>query len=91
MDFKIEDVLTAVNPVAGNLVTAAAAVKTETFGESGSSSLSNLLGTIILVAALYYAFKCKTPTGGIDIVQMLLACCCSPCYLAYRIAVPCGK
>jgi len=90
------NVLTAINPVAGNIVTASTDALPEmkqTFGATndGSNSISNLIGTIILVAALYFAFKCKTPTGGVDIVQIIIACCCSPCYLIYRLAVPCGK
>jgi hypothetical protein len=49
----------------------------------------NLIGNIICLIALYFAFKCKTPTGGVDFLQLLLAACCSPCYIVYRLAVPC--
>ena len=56
----------------------------------GGGGVASILGTIIFIVALYFAFKCKTPTGGVDILQVLLACCCSPCYVAYRLAVsPC--
>jgi len=54
-----------------------------------SNPIMNIIGTIICIAALYFAFKCKTPDGSVDILQILVACCCSPCYLAYRLAVPC--
>jgi hypothetical protein len=48
--------------------------------------LLSILSMIILISALYLAFKCK---GGFDLGQFLLALCCSPFYLAYRLAVPC--
>jgi len=54
-----------------------------------SNPLMNIIGAIICIAAMYFAFKCKGPDGGVDIIQILVACCCSPCYLAYRLAVPC--
>lgn len=59
-------------------------------GENNGSSTSSLFGTLMFFFALYLAFKCKTTTGGVDILQLLLACCCSPCYVVYRLAKPCG-
>jgi len=60
----------------------------EEFGEdSGDSSpLVGFLYTIITIIAFYLAFKCH---GRFDLVQFLLACCCGPFYIAYRLAVPC--
>ena len=61
----------------------------ESFSNQGPvNSLYNLLQMIILIFALYLAFKCA---HGFDIGQVLLACCCSPCYIAYRLAVPCDE
>jgi len=50
--------------------------------------LQSLLGLMIFIYAIYLAIKCH---GRIDIVELLVACCCSPCYIAYRLAVPCAK
>ena len=52
-------------------------------------TFSNIIGNIICLIALYFAFKCKTPTGGVDFLQVIIAACCSPCYIVYRLAVPC--
>lgn len=40
---------------------------------------------IIFLVALFYALKC----GG-KYFDVIMACCCSPCYIAYRLAVPCN-
>ena len=53
------------------------------------SSLAGIVSTIIYFSAIYLAFKCKSPTGGIDFMQLLFALCCAPFYLLYRLAVPC--
>ena len=53
-----------------------------------SSPLLSFLYTIMLIIALYLAFKCH---GKFDLAQFLLACCCAPFYIAYRLAVPCVK
>ena len=50
--------------------------------------LWNLLLTLIFFYAIYLSFKCK---GKFDIVQFLLACCFSQCYVLYRLAVPCSS
>jgi len=75
------------NPIAN--VASVVKKNQEPFGFSTDTSLSNIIGTIIFLGALYLAFKCKAPDGGIDIIQLIAACCCSPCYLVYRLAVPC--
>ena len=59
------------------------------FDSTESMTSSRIIGNIITIIALYLAFKCKTKTGGIDLVQMLIACCCSPCYIVYRLVKPC--
>ena len=88
------------NPILG---TANQLLKKSSFGETVVPStpapttnvevkhdtFSNIIGNIICLVALYFAFKCKSPTGGIDFLQVLLAVCCSPFYLVYRLAVPC--
>ena len=59
----------------------------ETFSNQNPiNTLNSSIQLIILIFALYLAFKCS---NGFDIGQVLLACCCSPCYIAYRLAVPC--
>jgi hypothetical protein len=63
--------------------------KQSTFGSSTTDNLKNIVGYIITIVALYLAFKCKSASGGIDIVQMILAFCCSPCYVLYRLVIPC--
>jgi len=60
----------------------------EEFGEDSgdNSSLGSFLYTIMIIVAFYLAFKCY---GRFDLTQFLLACCCAPFYIAYRLAVPC--
>lgn len=58
-------------------------------GASNSNSHSNLIGIVLLVIALYLALKCKTDSGRIDILQLILAWCCTPCYIVYRLLNPC--
>ena len=86
------------NPIAGlaNQVTKSSFAETTpvppppaTNVEVKHDTFSNIIGNIICLIALYFAFKCKTPTGGVDFLQVLIACCCSPCYIVYRLAVPC--
>ena len=57
----------------------------EGFEEGNSSSSGNVISQIwkiiqfiIFMFALYKAFKC----GG-KFLDVLAACCCSPCYIAY--------
>ena len=45
-----------------------------------------LFNTILTIIALYLSFKCNK---GINLGSILLACCCSPFYIAYRLAIPC--
>lgn len=51
---------------------------------SVTALLMNILNIIICFGAMYYAFKC----GG-HFLDILAACCCSLCYLGYRLAVGC--
>jgi len=85
-----KNTLNIVSPAAGAAVTAAQS--SSNFDESVTTgdSYSSIIGTIIFFVAMYLAFKCKAPGGGIDPMQILLACCCSPCYMVYRLAVPCS-
>ena len=64
----------------------------ERYSDSDSSSSSSnqtiiygIINLIIFMGALFLAFKCKKE----KFLQIVLACCCSPCYLVYRLAVPC--
>ena len=47
------------------------------------------IGNLITLVALFFALKCKTRTGGVDFLQLLIAFLCSPCYIVYRLARPC--
>ena len=50
--------------------------------------LHAMINYVILAAALYLAFKCKK-NGEINIVNMVLALCFSPCFLAYILIRKC--
>jgi hypothetical protein len=55
-----------------------------------SGSVTGIIMSIINIAicftAFYFVFKC----GG-HFLDFIAACCCSICYIAYRLAVPCVK
>lgn len=53
--------------------------------KSSAGGLMVMINLAIFFGALYYAFKCGNP------FDFLAACCCSICYLAYRMAVGCGN
>lgn len=63
---------------------------TENFKGSSSFSITkiviSIINWIIFCIAIYLSFKCNK---GFKLESFLLACCCSPFYLIYRIAVPC--
>lgn len=48
----------------------------------------SLITTAIMIWAFYLAFKHRAPGGGVDLIQILAACCCAPCYIAYSLANP---
>ena len=50
------------------------------------STVLSIFSTLLLIYALYISFKCNK---GFHLGSFLLACCCSPFYIAYRLAVPC--
>ena len=43
---------------------------------------------ILFFAAIYLSFKCN---NGFHLGDFLIACCCSPCYVIYRLAIPCDQ
>ena len=53
-------------------------------------SLFDIVKYVILfglfIYAIYLSFKCK---GGFKFMDFLAAFCCSPCYVAYRLALGC--
>jgi hypothetical protein len=66
----------------------------ENLDDSTSNNISVVLGAIVIIIALYFAYKCVKPTSLSSINQngwmnIIAALCCSPCYIAYRLAVPC--
>ena len=48
--------------------------------------LFSIINWIIFFLALYLSFKCNK---GFDLSSFLIACCCAPFYVIYRIVVPC--
>ena len=61
----------------------------ENFGEMCPLSLFNIIQYVVFFTAIYLAFKCTTKTGGVDILQVILAMIFSPFYVVYRLARPC--
>ena len=57
--------------------------------EEPANGLSHVIGNLLTLLALFLAFKCKSASGGIDFLQLIIACCCAPCYVVYRLARPC--
>ena len=65
----------------------------------GPSGIGHLIGIAITILALYFYFKCNwTKKGKFSvnasnvsdkIVGFLVSCCCSICYVAYHLAIPC--
>jgi len=51
-----------------------------------ASILLQILNVVLLIAALYLSFKCNK---GFNFGSVIVAVCCSPCYIAYRLALPC--
>ena len=67
----------------------------ETFVNSRSNSGSGagigfliyiIINMVICFTAFYFVFKC----GG-DFLDIVAACCCTPCYVVYRLAKSCEK
>ena len=50
--------------------------------------LSNITSLICIAVALYFATKCKL-NGKLDPLQIVLAVCCTPFYICYRVVRPC--
>ena len=48
------------------------------------SVLSTVICIALIMIALYFAFRCK----DMGVLDILAAICCSPCYIAYRLARP---
>jgi hypothetical protein len=86
------------NPVTkmGMKITGKDTTPPEKFGEvgasvlGGDSTMNQIINYAILAFALYLAFKCKKD-GKIDFIQLIIALCCSPCYVVYRLVKPCKK
>ena len=46
----------------------------------------NFVQLVLFILAIYLSFKCNK---GFNLFDFLIACCCSHCYIVYRLAVPC--
>ena len=75
-----------------------AATESSTFGENSTPSpmtvtqartSSNITSIICIALAVYLAVKCKR-NGQIDPLQIVMAICCAPCFIAYRVVRPCN-
>ena len=60
----------------------------------GMIALLKVLDIAIWLIALYFYFKCNWGKGtkkqlSEKVLQFLAAICCSPCYIAYHVAIPC--
>jgi hypothetical protein len=53
-------------------------------GGSVGTTISGLVWTLAFFFAVYLSFKCD---GGVDILGLLGACCCTPCYIAYKLTL----
>ena len=66
---------------------------------SGPTGIGHLMGIAITFIALYFYFRCNWTIKGKfslnasnlsdKILGFLVSCCCSICYIAYHLAVPC--
>jgi len=70
------------NAVSPDIVDKAAANK----GPTVLGTIIHLIHFALAVYAVYLSFKCK---GGAQAGDLLLAICCSPFYIAYRLALGC--
>ena len=61
-------------------------IETNTKYITTGAAIMNIVNLFVFAFALYTAFKC----GG-NFLEILAACCCSICYLVYRLAIPCNK
>ena len=61
--------------------------KTEKYGSTGTI-MGAITQFICVIVAVYLALPCKK-NGSIDILQIILAICLSPCYIIYRLIYPC--
>ena len=55
-------------------------------GQSLFDKIKYILLLVLMIYALYLSFRCK---GGFSFIDFLAAFCCSPCYVAYRLALGC--
>ena len=52
--------------------------------QSVTSMVINFFWCVVCLYAVYLSFKCN---NGFDLGGILIACCCSPCYIAYQYGV----
>lgn len=65
--------------------------KSSSEGFSAASNLNFIYMIIMIVTffvAIYLSIKCHK---GINVIDFLIAFCCSPCYVLYRIALGCNN
>lgn len=51
---------------------------------SYTKNIIPIVWLIVTIFAMFMSFKCN---NGFNLGDFLLACCCSPLYIAYRLAV----
>jgi hypothetical protein len=52
--------------------------------QSNAKTIVSFLWSMFTIFAIYLSFKCN---NGFDFGGFLAACCCSPLYVAYKLAV----
>jgi hypothetical protein len=86
--------ISKVNPALGLFLSNTGVVeddhKKDTFGAKSSSGTTyGIIHYILLFIALYMVYKCKDKPEFNVFLNALGACCCTPCYIVYRLVVPC--
>jgi len=50
-----------------------------------STGISRMIGTLVVLYALFLVFRCNK---GFNLGEFILAICCAPFYIVYKIANP---
>ena len=90
-----EPVLLATATVSPILATGIAVTNKNKFGSMVGttfgtvSSIFFYLPCIILIFALYLATKCKNSSGGVSLINLIIACYCPCLFIIFRLVSPC--
>ena len=56
---------------------------------SPPSLASQIISVLCTVFAVYLLYRCSNKLGRVSIPEIIAAICCTPCYIAFRLAKPC--